>query len=59
MHNEEGKASRDSHVIPENIYFFEDRFNGVSFNQRQQLALACLCILTIIVGLFVIFKFVV
>jgi hypothetical protein len=59
MRNQNDKAASDDHIIPENIYFFEDRFNGVTLNHGQKRALACLCLLTIALGLSVIFKFVV
>jgi hypothetical protein len=59
MRNQNDKAASDDHVIPENIYFFEDRFNGVTLNHGQKRALVCLCLLTITLGLSVIFKFVV
>ena len=59
MLNQNDKPAIDEHVIPENIYFFEDRFSDVTLNHGQKRALAGLCILTIVLGVSVIIHLVV
>jgi hypothetical protein len=59
MLNQNDKDASDEHVIPENIYFFDDRFTGVTLNHGQKRALTGLCVLTIVLGLLFIFKFVI